>query len=36
MEQEILKHSRKIFIISKKSNQSFMQKAKEIIKKIDE
>jgi hypothetical protein len=31
MEQEILKHSRKIFSISKKSNQSFIQKAKEIV-----
>jgi hypothetical protein len=31
MEQEIIKHSRKIFSISKKSNQSFINKAKEIV-----
>jgi hypothetical protein len=31
MEQEILKHSRKIFSISKKSDQSFLKKAKEIV-----
>jgi hypothetical protein len=31
MEQEILKHSRKIFSISKKSDQSFFKKAKEIV-----
>jgi hypothetical protein len=31
MEQEILKHSRKIFSIFKESNQSFIKKAKEIV-----
>jgi hypothetical protein len=31
MEQEILKHTRKIFSISKKSDQSFFRKAKEIV-----
>jgi hypothetical protein len=31
MEQEIIKHSRKIFSITKKSNQSFINKAKEIV-----
>ena len=31
MEQEIIKHSRKIFSISRKSNQSFIKKAKEIV-----
>ena len=31
MEQEIIKHSRKIFSISKKSNQPFIVKAKEIV-----
>ena len=31
MEQEIIKHSRKIFSISKKPNQSFINKAKEIV-----
>jgi hypothetical protein len=31
MEQEVIKHSRKIFNISKRANQSFIQKAKEIV-----
>jgi hypothetical protein len=31
MEQEIVKHSRKIFNISKRTDQSFIQKAKEIV-----
>jgi hypothetical protein len=31
MEQEIIKHSRKIFSISKKSDQSFISKVKEIV-----
>ena len=31
MDQELVKHSRKIFSISRKSNQSFIKKAKEIV-----
>jgi hypothetical protein len=31
MEQEIIKHSRKVFSISRKANQSFFHKAKEIV-----
>ena len=31
MEHELVKHSRKIFSISKEPNQSFIKKAKEIV-----